>query len=61
MTIDRPLLGIMLMLGFCVLAPVGDAVAKILGQKFSHVRLNIYPDGGVSRLRVFGLADWDYS
>ena len=32
MTVDRPLLGIMLMLGFCVLAPVGDAVAKILGQ-----------------------------
>lgn len=32
MTIDRPLLGIMLMLSFCVLAPVGDAVAKILGQ-----------------------------
>ena len=53
MTIDRPLLGIMLMLGFCVLTPVD--------QKFSHVRLNIYPDGGVSRLRVFGLADWDYS
>lgn len=32
MNLDRPLLGIMLMLGFCVLAPVGDAVAKILGQ-----------------------------
>ncbi|GIT89041.1 DMT family transporter [Roseobacter sp. OBYS 0001] len=32
MTIDRPFLGIMLMLGFCVLAPVGDAIAKILGQ-----------------------------
>ncbi|MEM9577020.1 MAG: DMT family transporter [Pseudomonadota bacterium] len=32
MTTDRPLLGIMLMLGFCVLAPVGDAIAKILGQ-----------------------------
>ncbi len=32
MTIDRPLLGIMLMLGFCVLAPMGDAIAKILGQ-----------------------------
>lgn len=29
---DRPLLGVMLMLGFCILAPVGDAVAKILGQ-----------------------------
>jgi allantoicase len=25
---------------------------------FSHVRLNIYPDGGVSRLRVFGHPDW---
>ncbi|WP_299737940.1 DMT family transporter [uncultured Roseobacter sp.] len=32
MAIDRPLLGITLMLGFCILAPVGDAVAKILGQ-----------------------------
>lgn len=32
MSMDRPLLGIMLMLGFCILAPVGDAVAKILGQ-----------------------------
>lgn len=32
MTIDRPFLGIMLMLGFCVLAPMGDAIAKILGQ-----------------------------
>jgi drug/metabolite transporter (DMT)-like permease len=28
---DRPLLGILLMLGFCALAPVGDSVAKILG------------------------------
>ncbi|WP_298838743.1 DMT family transporter [uncultured Roseobacter sp.] len=32
MSVDRPLLGIMLMLGFCIIAPVGDAVAKILGQ-----------------------------
>lgn len=24
------------------------------GQAFTHVRLNIFPDGGVSRLRVFG-------
>ncbi|WP_299656753.1 DMT family transporter [uncultured Tateyamaria sp.] len=29
---DRPLLGILLMLGFCIVAPVGDAVAKVLGQ-----------------------------
>ncbi len=24
------------------------------GQHFTHVRLNIFPDGGVSRLRIFG-------
>jgi len=29
---DRPMLGILLMLGFCVLAPVGDALAKVLGD-----------------------------
>jgi drug/metabolite transporter (DMT)-like permease len=28
---DRPLLGIALMLGFCALAPLGDALAKLLG------------------------------
>ncbi len=32
MTQDRPLLGIGLMLGFCILAPLGDAVAKLLGE-----------------------------
>ena len=32
MTQDRPLLGVFLMLGFCVVAPMGDAIAKILGQ-----------------------------
>lgn len=31
MSQDRPVLGVLLMLGFCVVAPVGDAVAKILG------------------------------
>lgn len=29
---DRPHIGILLMLGFCVLAPLGDALAKILAQ-----------------------------
>lgn len=29
---DKPLLGISLMLGFCILAPMGDALAKIIGQ-----------------------------
>ncbi len=27
-------------------------------QLFTHVRLNIYPDGGVSRLRIFGFPNW---
>lgn len=31
MSTDRPVLGILLMLGFCVVAPMGDAVAKLLG------------------------------
>lgn len=30
---DQPVLGILLMLGFCVVAPMGDAVAKLLGQE----------------------------
>lgn len=32
---DRPFLGILLMLGFCVLAPLGDAMAKLLGGTLS--------------------------
>ena len=31
MSNDRPFLGVMLMLAFCVLAPLGDSVAKLLG------------------------------
>lgn len=31
MTRDHPTLGILLMLGFCIVAPLGDAVAKLLG------------------------------
>src|SRR6056297_2650699 len=33
MAADRPFLGIMLMLGFCIVAPMGDALAKILGER----------------------------
>ena len=29
-----------------------------VGQQFSHIRLNIYPDGGVSRLRVYGAPEY---
>ncbi|MCG7622971.1 DMT family transporter [Epibacterium sp. Ofav1-8] len=32
-TMDRPLLGIALMLGFCAVIPLGDAVAKILSTR----------------------------
>ena len=31
MTVDRPLLGVLLMIGFCALAPMGDSIAKLLG------------------------------
>ncbi|MDG3040860.1 DMT family transporter [Roseicyclus marinus] len=36
---DRPLLGIVLMLGFCVLIPFSDALAKLLGGIFPLVQL----------------------
>lgn len=32
-TLDRPLLGIALMLGFCLLIPLGDAIAKLLASR----------------------------
>lgn len=35
MTADRPVLGILLMLGFCVVAPLADALAKLLGETVS--------------------------
>ena len=35
MSADRPVMGIGLMLGFCVLASLGDAVAKLLGESVS--------------------------
>ncbi len=30
---DKPVLGILLMLGFCILVPLGDATAKLLGPR----------------------------
>lgn len=32
MSQDRPVLGVTLMLGFCLVAPLGDAMAKLLGE-----------------------------
>ena len=31
---DRPLLGILLMTGFCIVAPLGDGMAKLLGAAY---------------------------
>jgi drug/metabolite transporter (DMT)-like permease len=39
MTKDRPVTGILLMLGFCVLAPLGDGLAKIVGDTVPLVQL----------------------
>ncbi|RMA44138.1 DMT family transporter [Rhodophyticola porphyridii] len=39
MTADRPLLGILLMLGFCIVIPVADALAKILGDTIPLLQL----------------------
>lgn len=41
MTQDRPVLGISLMIGFCVLAPLGDSIAKILGATIPLLQLLI--------------------
>ena len=39
MTTDRPVLGILLMLGFCIAAPMGDALAKLLGGTMDVAQL----------------------
>lgn len=62
MTTDRPFYGILLMLGFCLLAPIGDSIAKILGgtvslavilmARFSVQAIGLYP---VARYSGLGL------
>lgn len=39
MTQDRPVLGILLMLGFCLAAPLADALAKLLGEHMGVAQL----------------------
>lgn len=39
MTADRPVLGISLMIAFCAIVPVGDAMAKLLGPSIPLVQL----------------------
>lgn len=38
-TADRPVLGIVLMLGFCTLAPMGDSIAKLIGDRVPLAQL----------------------
>ena len=39
MPLDRPVLGITLMLGFCIIAPLSDAIAKLLGGSMPLAQL----------------------
>lgn len=32
-----------------------ELIAAATGNKYNYIKLNIYPDGGVSRLRIFGV------
>lgn len=33
-------------------------IATLHDEEFSHVRINIFPDGGISRLRIYGFPNW---
>ncbi|MFT4518979.1 MAG: allantoicase [Halioglobus sp.] len=36
-----------------------DEILAAPNDNFTHVRLNIFPDGGISRLRVYGRPQWE--
>ena len=42
---DKPLLGVFLMLGFCFVAPMGDATAKLLGDRVPLVQVLLWRFG----------------
>lgn len=39
MIADKPFVGVLFMLGFCILAPMGDALAKVLGETIPLLQL----------------------
>jgi allantoicase len=45
-------------LGMAQVHTFEEAISKDIGR-VSHLRLNIHPDGGISRFRVFGYPDRD--
>ncbi|RYG92339.1 DMT family transporter [Loktanella sp. IMCC34160] len=55
MQADRPFLGMLLMVGFCILAPMGDAIAKLLGSVMS-VGAMVMIRFGAQALFLFPLA-----
>lgn len=57
MTQDRPFLGLLLMVGFCVLAPLGDSIAKILGDRIPLGQLLIVRFAAQA-LILFPLVAW---
>ena len=44
-----------------VTAPSGQGDGPGPGRAFTHIRLNIFPDGGVARFRVYGEAEVDWA
>lgn len=52
MTGDRPVLGILFMLGFCMLIPFGDALAKMLGDSVPLIVLVLVRFGAQALLLV---------
>ena len=54
---DRPFLGIVLMLAFCVLAPLGDSFAKILGESIA-LGILLVIRFGVQAAILFPIVAW---
>lgn len=55
MQTDRPTLGIALMLGFCVVAPFADSIAKLIGERVPLLQL-LVARFGIQALILFPLA-----
>ncbi len=59
MTADRPMIGIALMLGFCIVAPMADATAKLLGDRIPLLQILVVRFGlQIVFLAPFVLVDW---
>jgi drug/metabolite transporter (DMT)-like permease len=54
---DRPVLGMLFMLGFCILAPLGDAIAKVLGGTLPLAQM-LTVRFGIQTLLLVPLAWW---